>query len=169
MMRAIWIIFFIVGLIGCGSKDSEKKFQGTSANKNYIDQGMNYLSKGDIKEAIRSFDEAIRQDPSNPENYITLGQVYLRLGNPVRAIDSFSAATRVDPFSGEAYYLLATSNAIDGRMKEAVDSAQKSVEIFMQERNEERFKKSLALLKSLTETVQKATMQEQTPPPPTVQ
>lgn len=149
--------YFILALLslfifsGCGQKKEEKKFQGVSAKKDYITEGMNHLKEGDIPRAIYSFDVAIKNDPTNITNYIILGQVYMRLNNFDRAVDTLSAATRVDQNNGEVYYLLATSKAFQGEKEDAIKMAQRSVDIFMNQRDEDRFKASVALLKSLTE------------------
>jgi len=88
-------------IVGCGDR-AEKKMQGVSEKRNYVAQGMKYLAQSDIQRAIKSFDQAIKQDPTNSNNYVVLGQVYIRLNNLESAIDSLSAAVRVDPNNGEA-------------------------------------------------------------------
>jgi len=151
MKNNILLMCLIVFIVGCGSNGSEAKFKGVKDKRDYMAQGMKYLSLGDVQRAIQSFDEAIKRDPQNSEKYITLGQVYLRLKNFDRATDSFSAATRVSPDNGEAYYLLAYSKGLAGNRQDAIEAAQKSVEIFMQSKDEERFKRSLVLLRGLME------------------
>ena len=155
-MKNIFVLLLAAGLVsGCGSKDKpESKFQGVTPQKDYIAEGMRYLNASNVNDAIKSFDNAIKQDPNNPINYIILGQVYMRLSQPDRAVDSFSAAVRVDPQNGEAYYLLAVCQGLKGSKKDAIISAQRSVEIFMKGRNEEKFKQAALLLRSLTESGQ---------------
>ncbi len=150
----VLVLFFIVG---CGSQVAEKKYEGVESGEDYIAEGMTQLTgtNPNVQEAIKKFDMAIKQDPTNVNNYMVLGQVYMRLQNYDRAIDSLSAAVRVDPSSGEAFYLLSLSQNLKGDRDEAVGSAKKSAEIFMQKKDAEKLKQSLALVKTLTEEIAK--------------
>jgi len=150
MKKLLTVLFAVSLLTACGDGQKQAKFQGVKADKDYITEGMEFLSKSDIPRAIQSFDKAIRQDPNNANNYIVLGQVYMRLKNLDRADDTFSAATKIDPKNGEAHFLLATTRMLSGDKEGAIDSAQKSVELFMGQRDEENFKRSVALLKGMT-------------------
>ena len=136
-------------LVGCGSR--EKKTSSTQVvSSNYVAEGVAFLKANDVVSAIRSFDQAIKHDPYNIQNYFTLGQVYLRLQNYPRAVDTFSAATRVAPTSAQAYYLLAMSCSLDGKKEAAVRAAQKSAELFAQQKDKEGFLHAAKLLKTLT-------------------
>ena len=151
MKKIFTIIAMLVFLSGCGNR-AQKESQGAPEQKaDLVAQGLKYLSQSDVPRAIQSFDTAIKSDPTNPDNYLVLGQVYMRLGNFERAIDTFTGAVNVSPQNGEAYFLLATSLALGGDKEGAVKAAQKSVDLFMQNRDEERFKMSLALLRNLVE------------------
>ncbi|MCA9400012.1 MAG: tetratricopeptide repeat protein [Candidatus Omnitrophica bacterium] len=155
MKKLLLCLVGIVFIIGCGSNTEEKKsFKGVTAKRDYIADGMNYLKQSDVKRAIQSFDLAIRQDPTNPENYVVLSQVYMRLKSYDRAVDSLQGAARVAPKNGEVQYLLATAHMLNENPEKAVESAKKSVDLFMQSRDEEKFKKAVLLLKSLTEASQ---------------
>ena len=151
MKRFIMMMVLVFAVAGCQSKHAEEKFEGITAKQDFISQGMQFLAEKKIPEAIKSFDQAIKNDPRNVNNYLVLGQVYMKLNNPDAAADTFQAATYVDPNNGEAFYLLAASRAGQGRKKQAIESAQKSVDNFMKVRDEENFKKAVVLLKSLTE------------------
>ena len=144
----------LIFAVGCGGQKPQAKqqeFKGTEVSRDYIAQGMKFLGEADIQRAIHSFDQAIEADPKNADNYLVLGQVYLRLKQYGRAADTFLGATRVAPNNGEAYYLLATSLALNdpGNRQPAIEAAQKGVEVFMQQKDEERFKRTLVLLRSL--------------------
>jgi tetratricopeptide (TPR) repeat protein len=90
-----------------------------------------------------------------------LGQVYLKLQNPARAADTFSAACRVAPNNGEAQYMkaLSLSMSLKDRGQDdfhvyynlALESAKKSLDLFVAQQDEQRFQRSLALIKNLTE------------------
>lgn len=151
MKKNVILLLSMVFVLGCGDhKESETAFQGVTEKKDYTAQGMQYLGQSDINNAIRSFDAAIKQDPRNSKNYVVLGEVYMRLGNYTSAVDSFGAATKVDPNNADAFYLLAVSRNLQGYKDEAVKAAQRSIELYMQNKDEEKFKRSVLLMKSLT-------------------
>ena len=154
MRKFVMMLAITLLLTGCGqnqAKTTEQK-SSQSAPVNHIAQGMDYLQSQDVPRAIQSFDLAIKEDPTNVDNYLVLGQVYLKLKLYDRAIDTFAASIKVDPNSGEAHYLLATSKALDGRVDGAIEAAQRSVEIFVVRKDQENLKRSVALLKGLTES-----------------
>jgi len=155
MKKVIIAIILSIFIMGCGGSDEAKsKQKRQKINHDFVSDGIKYLNEKDIGKAIQSFDNAIRQEPANVENFMILGQVYMRLRQYDRAVDTFSAAIKVDPDNGEAHFLLATNKALDGRLEGAVASAQRSVELFMESQDEEKLIRSLALLKSLSESQQ---------------
>ena len=159
-MRSFIVVILVVFIVGCGSNKKEEQVstpQVSSKSQQYIAQGMKFLNNKEVLKAIKSFDMAIKSDPTNPKNYIFLGEVYLKLKAPERAIDTLRAAARVFPTNPEVQYLLATSLGIrwkDEDKEAAIEAAKKSVELFMQAKNQESFKRSVVLLKSLTEKLQ---------------
>lgn len=154
-MKKIGILLAVVFLVGCGgseTKTKEVKFQGVEEGKNLVAQGMEYLKNNDIKNAIVSFDQSIKNDPTNVANYLVLGEVYLKLQNFSGAIDTLTAASKIDPRNGMVYYLLAMSKKMRGQEKDemqAVEDAKKSVLSYQMAKDEEGFKRAVVLLKSL--------------------
>lgn len=151
MRKYFVIVLSLIFLAGCGGeKDSTQPYKGVASKKDYVALGMKFLSESDVQRAIQSFDMAIRQDPKNVENYLILGQVYMRLNGFTKAIDTFSAATKVDENNGEAFYFLALASMLNGDKELAVNAVQKSAEIFLQQKDEEKLKRSLVLYQSFT-------------------
>ncbi|MCB9719614.1 MAG: tetratricopeptide repeat protein [Candidatus Omnitrophica bacterium] len=166
MRQLLVLMVCAVFLAGCGGDQQAKQSPskpsgGQGKSQEFLTAGIQYLNQQDVARAIHSFDMAIKTDPTNVENYLVLGQVYMRLKQYERAIDTFSAATRVDPNHAEAYYLLSLSKMMDGRYEKAEEAAQRSVELFMLNREEDKFKRSLALLKTIGEAKQKNAAQAQ--------
>lgn len=157
MKKLLVLLVCAVCVAGCGNDQQAKKpmSKPSTGGSDYLSAGIQFLNQQDVPRAIRSFDMAIKNDPQNTENYLILGQVYMRLKQYERAIDTFSAATRVDPKNAEAYYMLSLSKMMDGRYEKAEEDAQRSVELFMLNRDESKFKRSLALLKTIGEAKQK--------------
>lgn len=154
----------ILFILGCGSqKQAEENkspegqvyapqaAQAAVEKKDYMAEGLKSLTKEDVKTAIQDFDLAIRQDPTNSKNYIMLGQVYMHLNNFKSAADTFTASLRVDPNNGDIFYLLAVCQRINGDRGGALISIQKSSEIFMKNKEQDKLKKALTLLKTWME------------------
>lgn len=155
-MNKLIIILLAVFIVGCGSGENQNKtaqnpMTSSPTSEAELQKAFDYLEKGDIARAISKFDQIIKKSPGNTDNYLILGQVYLRLNTPLKAIDTLTAATKIDPNNGEAYYLLAIANGLAQRKESAIDAAQKSSEIYLANREEDKLKRSLALLKSLQE------------------
>lgn len=142
----------VASMVGCGAPQQEAAEVKMQGSESYLNQGVRYLKEANVTEAIKNFDEAIKQDPLDTRGYMILGQTYMRLNDSSRAVDTFSAAARVAPNSGEIQYLLAVNYGLMGEMDLARQSAQKSVEIFKALQNDEDFAKSLSLLQGLMTT-----------------
>ena len=149
MKKWLVLIIAIAFVAGCGSND-QQAFKGVTKKKDYVAEGFKQLQEKDIARAIRNFDLAIKQEPTNVENYLTLGQVYLRLKNVDRAVDTLSAGLKVAPDNGDINYMLATCYAFKGDIEKAQTFAKKSADIYMKKRDSEKFKQSVALVRSLS-------------------
>lgn len=148
MLKKAAVVLFALIFVGCGLKSDKKPSQ--KIKKDYIAQGIELLAQKDISGALKSFDTAIKKDPENLTNYIVLSQVYFKLQNYKRSADTLAAGLRLAPQNGEIYFLLAVSLSQE---KENIDSAilaaQKSTELFIQQKNEEGLKKAVNLLRIL--------------------
>ena len=152
--------------VGCGKTDTAKE-TSQPEKVTYMETGQDSLEKGDIATAIQNFDAAIKQDPTNTANYIPLGELYLRTQNYTAAVDTFNAAAKINPADGETQYFLALSSLLKSQLEEsrgnatevefyrdkALMAGKQSAEIFLQARDEERFKKAVAIVKSLMDEV----------------
>jgi tetratricopeptide (TPR) repeat protein len=56
-----------------------------------------HAARGRYREAVATFDEAIRRSPNDPELFSRQGKAYLRLGNKPAAIAAFSRAVGLSP------------------------------------------------------------------------
>lgn len=168
MKKVLVLIVAMVLFAGCGEAKNKKEesakadasaavaqgsmamMEATGAAPNsMISAGMEDLRKGNIRDAIKSFDEAIKANPRDVQGYLILGQTYMHLKEYNRAIDTFTVATQLEPENGQVHYLLATNFGLAGNFQMARLQAQKCVEIFRKNKDEDNFKRSVALLQGL--------------------
>ncbi|MCK5214645.1 MAG: tetratricopeptide repeat protein [Candidatus Omnitrophica bacterium] len=152
-MKKILLILALLAVYGCGSNQSEQAKQVPSEDPQkkedlYISEGISYLQQGNAAEAIKSFDESIKQYPTDPRRYMVLAHTYMRLKNYSRAIDTYTAALRYAENKGEVYYLLAVCYGLTGNQSMTQESIQKSIEMFTQDRDEVNLAKALAFIQN---------------------
>lgn len=160
MKRFVLAVIAVLVVTGCDSAKETAKEPSMSkketaagapesAPSEAYRQGMQYLEDGQVNEAIQSFAQAIQENPMDPEAYMILGQLYLRMENYGEAVQALSAAARVAPDRGDVFYFLSLAHGFNGDMEMARQSAQMSVSIFSEQRDQENFARSVALLQSL--------------------
>jgi Tfp pilus assembly protein PilF len=87
------------------------------------------LNKGQIEEAIASFDKAISLDDKNALAYVGLGKAYSRKGDFEEAIASFDKAISLDDKNALAYVGLGYTYARKGDFEEAIASFDKAISL----------------------------------------
>ena len=155
MKRLVALAAIFLFILGCGGPKAEKTegemhqaLQNDSTD--YYQEGLKFIEKAAVPEAVQSFQKAIRKNPNDVRAYLILGEVNMRLKNYQGAIEALKASLNVDPMNGGAYYLLAVSLGLNGDREEAVKVAERSAVIFKEKKDEENLKKSLALIQGLT-------------------
>ena len=92
--------------------------------------GMLYGIRGQWKDAIRVFHDAIQADPAYVEVYTELGEAYLNaLGNVDQAISPLEKAVELHPNDERARRLLGTAYLRVNRIDEAKHELQKALEL----------------------------------------
>ncbi|HPB67342.1 MAG TPA: tetratricopeptide repeat protein [Candidatus Omnitrophota bacterium] len=153
MKRGCLIFAIMICAFGCEQK-KEVKLEvpvPTPAAHDFMKDGIEYLEQAKVPEAIKSFDEAIKQNPVDPQPYLLLGQTYMRISDYTRAIDTFSAALRVSPDKGSLHYLIAVNYRLMGDVELARKNVEASIEFFRQKQDEKNFLMALALLQELSQ------------------
>ena len=87
------------------------------------------LNKGQIEEAIASFDKAISLDDKNALAYVGLGKAYSRKGDFEEAIASFDKAISLDDKNALAYVGLGNIYSRKGDFEEAIASFDKAISL----------------------------------------
>lgn len=156
MFKKILLVVLVAVFAGCGLRSDNKDAKSRKSTqqlsqKNYKAEGMALLQQNEIADSIKSFQNAIKQDPGNITNYVLLSQVYTRLNNPKGSIDALTAALQVAPENGELYFLLAQSFLKDQNLDEAIMAGKKSVEMFVKQQNEPGLRKAIILLQAVSQ------------------
>lgn len=109
----------IFNFLGLGSNDSEKIFE----------KGGLHLSKGEAKEALICFNEAISLNPNIALYYHDKGVALKLLGNANEALSNFEKAIALNPKMGLAYYSMGSIFFDSNRYDEAVKYFTQAIEL----------------------------------------
>lgn len=85
--------------VGCAPEDEKTLYK----------KGRELENKGLLKEAMKVFNEQIKQEPQNSLGYFGRGKVYAQMGYPDDAIKEYSKAVDLNPKMGEAYHMRAVA------------------------------------------------------------
>ena len=162
MNRLVIFTIAMLLVLGCGGPKkevSEKQMHQDLQNDNndYFAEGLKFVEKSAVPEAVQSLQKAIRKNPQDTRPYLVLAEIYMRLQNYQSASDALQAVLNIDPGNGGAAYLLAVSTGLKGERAQAVEIAKKAAEIFKLKKDEVNLKKSLALIQGLTNVGQPST------------
>jgi tetratricopeptide (TPR) repeat protein len=142
-MKKILIgLIAVVFIAGCGARASQEK-------RNYVQEGMKYLSQKDLGNAVKSFDLAIQKDPENVDTCLAVAEIYLMLKNYAAVETLCARALKLDPNRADAYYFLALTQAMQSKTTTAIEFAKRSVYLFTQQQNEKKAQAAAILLKKL--------------------
>src|SRR5882762_1274102 len=114
-------------------RDALSKLEGKgkpelSATANFI-AGKFDFEHGNIDQARRYFDSALRFQPENSTILIYYAALLVRTGNPTQALPYAQRAVRAAPNSPDAYTILGYSQFACDRTKEAIASWKHSIEL----------------------------------------
>lgn len=167
MKKWLWFMAAVVVLTGCGENKAAKQKQQTTtvqSNVDYIAQGMEALRQTKIEDAIQSFNNAIRQSPTNIERYLFVAEVYLRMKYYQGAVDVLNAAAQIAPQNGDVFFRMALTYYLrdeSGDLDIAENAIGQSLQLFLTQKNKEKFELAHALYQDI-----KKKQQEETPTTP---
>ena len=87
-------------------------------------EGFSFSIRGEFKEALNYFQEAVETSPDDTEAWFGLGNCYIGLEQPAEAIAAYQQVIRTDPANANAYYNLGHDYRQLGRYEEAVATFQ---------------------------------------------
>ncbi len=94
------------------------------AVQNLCREGFSFSIRGEFKEALNYFQEAVEASPDDAEAWFGLGNCYIGLEQPADAIDAYQQVIRTDPGNANAHYNLGHYFRQLGRYEEAVATFQ---------------------------------------------
>jgi len=157
-MRKIFILGIMTLIItGCNpAKESSSSQVGEKSavaqpQKASLQQGIDYLAKGQVNEAIQSFQNVAAQDPQNTEALFAIGQVYMKVGSFDNAISAGQEILKRDPQNGDAYMMIAGCYDMKGEASQAIDIVKVAAAIYQQKNDTQGFQRAVGILQKLTE------------------
>lgn len=113
----------------CGADLKKAHFAGSRGARAYNTQGLEYLTSGDIKQAIVSFDEAIKCDPKFYEAHINLAKAYLANGEPDTALERLEVTAAEFPGHSNTYSMKAECYRRKDLPQEAIEEYRKAIRL----------------------------------------
>jgi predicted Zn-dependent protease len=89
--------------------------------------GLSAWKAGDSEQALASFDEALRLDPSHRKSLLNSARVLLDTGRPREAQDRIQRAMALEPLSAEGLRLLGRARYEQKQIPEAIDAYQRAI------------------------------------------
>ena len=114
--------------------ETELKQDGThrQASEEVIKRGFAYLYRGDIKTAMRRFNQAWLLDPKNEKAYWGFGAIYFSFGDYTEALNQFEKGLLINPKSSNILTDKATINMTFYENSHNEVYLNKAIEIFNQ-------------------------------------
>jgi len=95
----------------------------------YFSLGNVYLKAGELDQALKEYDEALKRNPHVPPVHLNKGIVFLRKKEYEKAEKEFRKELEINPIEDKAYNNLSAIYRLRGLYDQAIESAQKAVEI----------------------------------------
>ena len=109
--------------------------------------GNIYYDKGDFREALPWYEEALKLQPANTDVIVDLGVCYREMGDFEKALSYFDQALKVDPVKKQALFNRVVVYAADLKQKDKAEAALKEFEkAFPGDPAAARFRENLAQL-----------------------
>ncbi len=107
----IIFIFLIILSISCKKKTPKEPIEdtptpvwSTSPASKHIEAGIQLQEKGELEEALKKYQKALKIDPNIAQTYHLIGNIYYALQNPQEALWSYQQALILNPNIAEVHY-----------------------------------------------------------------
>jgi formylglycine-generating enzyme required for sulfatase activity/Flp pilus assembly protein TadD len=134
LLTALFVISIppVVSWAGALEDAQERVRQNPNDTQAHAVLGYTYSKSGRYEEAIVSYKEAIRVNPTHPKiaaAHYNLGNAYDELGRYEEAIVSYKEAIRLKPDDAKVHFNLGNSYANLGQYQDAIASYKESIQI----------------------------------------
>ncbi|MDR2575329.1 MAG: tetratricopeptide repeat protein, partial [Treponema sp.] len=116
----IGLIVFLFFMLKNSPKEAAPVSINTPNVQEFVENGQKYYDKGDYDNAIKQFDEVIKNDPKNALGYAWRGNTYRRKNQLDTAIKDFNEAVSLDPAYSFAYSRRGEAYRAKGDLRTAV-------------------------------------------------
>ena len=120
-MKLGWFVVPLLLLAGCVTIQTGGTQPSSTAQRlqAQLDLARGYLEKGDVANARRPLEQALKIDPSSAEAHVLMATVYLADGDKHLAEQEYQQALRYDPKNPMAHNNYGTFLFAEGRYKDA--------------------------------------------------
>jgi Tfp pilus assembly protein PilF len=108
------------------STEEKVKQAKERAARDYIQSGLILATENRYEQAVKSFQQALAQDPQNAEALSLLGSTYAKLGKYREAEEALRKAVALKPNYAEGYYYLGVFLEEQGKKQEAQEAFRKA-------------------------------------------
>ncbi|MGB3943794.1 MAG: tetratricopeptide repeat protein [Methanothrix sp.] len=116
-------ILLIILLLGTSLADGEELFAS-----DWTEMGNAQAGRGELREAVRSYDRAIAIDAYNPDIWYNRGLALSRLGEYEEALRCYQRATNLRPFDPDIWRSRGAVLSSLGRYEDALESYDRATE-----------------------------------------
>ena len=114
---------------GFAMANAHNKEYTNYSEDDYFSLGLTYQQRGEYKEAIEYYGQAIEINPQDSKSYINRGTAKAELGNHKKAIKDYDKAIEINPQYAKAYFNRGTVKAKPGNHTETIKDYDKAIEI----------------------------------------
>lgn len=109
-----------------GSKDTPSSNSDKKSALEYYKTGRQHFEAGDLKAAVKAYQQAIELEPKSAEVRLSLAHAYLKLRKDNDAVKAFKESLRLNSDAPEAHYGLGLAYFRMGRHKDALNAFKKA-------------------------------------------
>jgi tetratricopeptide (TPR) repeat protein len=121
--------YFMAGKTEKAIEEFQKLIELEPSARSYAFMGLSYRHLGRFDEALKYFEQGLKQDPHNTACLFNIGYIEERQGNYARAEELFQQTLRSSPDFPEALLELANLRVKDKKFAEAVDLLRRFVKV----------------------------------------
>ncbi|MFA6034713.1 MAG: tetratricopeptide repeat protein [Myxococcota bacterium] len=127
MTRIISILATLAILLSAVNGCQEDKTKAIQASKISYDLGVNYLNSSQPRQALESFEKAVRENPEFPDAHNAVGLMYFSIRDFGKAEEHFLAAIELKPDYSDAFNNLGRLYLERGQYDKAIEMFRKAL------------------------------------------